>query len=141
MQLLSKTVSPNSSGGDLDPQMLDEEQQQMFAEAVAWDAQDMQGILQISFDVKTHQRTHVMVNSRFAQLHGYHKEELLSRLESHDFEFHRTDLDLLISWLHSSSTSCPQTIPVSLSLKSWGGRFPQFAFTLALQQQQLFLTN
>jgi hypothetical protein len=102
MQILSKFRSSNRNRPDLVlPQVLEEEKHKMFAEAAAWDSQDHQGFLQISFDARTSQRKHVMINSRFAQLHGCHKEELLSRFASHEVDFHRTDLDLLIMGLQN----------------------------------------
>ena len=71
----------------------------MRSEAETWDRDNMQGFLQVSYDPNTNQRTHIVINSRYAHLHGYHKEEMLARFGSRDLDVQRTDIDWLALWL------------------------------------------
>eukprot|EP00292_Cryptomonas_paramecium_P010475 CAMPEP_0113673744 /NCGR_PEP_ID=MMETSP0038_2-20120614/7025_1 /TAXON_ID=2898 /ORGANISM="Cryptomonas paramecium" /LENGTH=261 /DNA_ID=CAMNT_0000590231 /DNA_START=48 /DNA_END=830 /DNA_ORIENTATION=+ /assembly_acc=CAM_ASM_000170 len=63
--------------------------------ASMWEADDVNGFLQITFDPVTSTRTSIILNSRYAQLHGYHREELIARYCAREAPFHMADLDCL----------------------------------------------
>ena len=66
-----------------------------------WEDDVENGFLQITYDPDTNKRTHVVMNARFAHLHGYHKEEMLARVANHDLEAQQSDIDWLTLWLDS----------------------------------------
>jgi hypothetical protein len=95
-----------------------EEFEQMRTEAEHWDGDEVHGFLQVSYNPHTNARTHVVMNSRYAHLHGYHKEEMLSRFASRDLDVQRTEIDWLILWLENfqvlvrSHSLCHALVPL-----------------------------
>eukprot|EP00291_Cryptomonas_curvata_P009136 CAMPEP_0172191730 /NCGR_PEP_ID=MMETSP1050-20130122/23891_1 /TAXON_ID=233186 /ORGANISM="Cryptomonas curvata, Strain CCAP979/52" /LENGTH=222 /DNA_ID=CAMNT_0012866867 /DNA_START=48 /DNA_END=714 /DNA_ORIENTATION=+ len=69
-------ICPPTSFGAEDDQNL---RFQMRADAARWEGENVYGFFQIAFNPATRQRTGVVMNSRYADLLGMHKEELLSR--------------------------------------------------------------
>ena len=76
-----------------------DEQEFLHLDADRWEHDDVHGFLQISYDPATNRRTNVVLNSRYAHLHGYHKEEMLARFGNHDLEVQLPDIDWLAYWL------------------------------------------
>ena len=68
-------------------------------EALLWDTQDIYGFMEIGFHPINKWRTHMIMNTRFANIYGYHKEELYSRFANHDADLHRTEIDNLLMML------------------------------------------
>ena len=68
-------------------------------EALLWDKQEIYGFMEIGLDPISKQRTHIIMNTRFANIHGFHKEELYARFANHDADLQRTDIDNLLMML------------------------------------------
>lgn len=65
------------------------------------EASRVYGVLQFSYDPKTNTRKQVAMNARYAELHGYHHEELLSRFANHDLYMQPTAIDSAVLLLDS----------------------------------------
>ena len=59
-------------------------------------ANSVYGVLQFSYDPRTNKRKQVVMNARYAELHGFHQEEFLTRFANHDLDLHHTDVDSII---------------------------------------------
>ena len=71
------------------------ENSRMLAEAEMWEREQEYGFLQILFDPNTQERRSLFVNTRFAELWGFHREEMLARFANFDVEVPRPELDSL----------------------------------------------
>ena len=65
-----------------------------------WESDDVFGYLELVFGPNdTSRYRHVGMNTRYAALHGYHKEELLSRYAAGEAELQRIEIDALMFFL------------------------------------------
>ncbi len=60
-----------------------------------WEREQEYGFMQVSFDPETQERRSLFVNTRFAELCGFHREEMLARFGNYDVEVPRPELDSL----------------------------------------------
>ena len=49
-----------------------------------WDSEREYGCIEISFDSVTGERKRIFMNGRFANIYGFHREELVARFANHD---------------------------------------------------------
>jgi hypothetical protein len=71
------------------------EHSRLLAEAEMWEREQEYGFMQVSFDPETQERRSLFVNTRFAELSGFHREEMLARFGNYDVEVPRPELDSL----------------------------------------------
>ncbi len=65
------------------------------------EASRVYGVRQFSYYPRTSARKQVAMNARYAELHGYHHEELLSRFANHDLYMQPTAIDSAVLLLDS----------------------------------------
>ena len=75
---------------------LDHASAHFASDASLWDSEQVYGFFEVWFDTVARTRQHVFMNNRFAQIHGFHKEELFARFANYDAEFQRTEIDSLL---------------------------------------------
>jgi hypothetical protein len=66
------------------------------SDAALWDSEKLYGFFEVWFDPLTAQRQQLFMNSRFAQIYGFHKEELMARFANYDADLQRTEIDVLL---------------------------------------------
>lgn len=65
-----------------------------------WETDQVFGYFQVHFDVTTMRRLRLYMNSQFARVYGYHKEELMARFAFRNTEFNKSQWDALLILLH-----------------------------------------
>uniref|UniRef100_A0A7S0MKV2 Zn(2)-C6 fungal-type domain-containing protein n=1 Tax=Cryptomonas curvata TaxID=233186 RepID=A0A7S0MKV2_9CRYP len=71
----------------------------LLEEASMWDREETYGFMEVALHPITKQRQHMIMNTRFANIYGFHKEELYSRFASHEADLQRTEIDSLLLML------------------------------------------
>lgn len=105
-----------------------------FCEPAFWEAEQQYGCIEISFDPVTGQRKRIFLNTRFANIYGFHREELVARFANHDAGLQRTDIDSLLVLLdglqHALDDS--KAAPVERYFRMYSGpaRTPLLVWTL-----------
>jgi hypothetical protein len=100
-----------ASASPEDIPIVTDELKHMQAVAEHWDQDEVHGFLQVSFNPDTNARQHVVMNSRYAHLHGYHKEEMIARFARRELELQRTEVDWLVLFLDNFQVSCALASP------------------------------
>ena len=94
-----KEISGFSSFGRVANQSriaLDNASAHFAADTSMWDSEQIYGFFEVWFDPTTATRQRVFMNTRFAQIHGFHKEELFARVANYDADLQRTEIDSLL---------------------------------------------
>jgi hypothetical protein len=80
----------------------DDERPQIFTDSDRWETDSVFGYFELVYEPGNATRYRcVGMNSRYAELHGYHKEELLARYAAGEAELQRIELDALMFFFYS----------------------------------------
>ena len=91
-------------------------------ERILWEEEEEIGLMRLDLDPDTQIRRKVTINSRFANMHGCHREELLSQIANHEAVMQYTDLDALSSFIFEMAGSLESTNVVYIRMCSGTGK-------------------
>ena len=91
-------------------------------ERILWEEEEEIGLMRLDLDPDTQIRRKVTINSRFASMHGCHREELLSQIANHEAVMQYTDLDALSSFIFEMAGSLESTNVVYIRMCSGTGK-------------------